>query len=113
MITKMVSASKSKTKLLTELLNLELVKVTKYQNLPEIGLILHTEVLSKEADCTLCGNKSRRIHQNHRYLIKGLPISGQPVYLEINRKQFKCESCQKPFSEELNFVKKTENIPQD
>jgi transposase len=98
--------SPSKIKLLTELLNLESVKVTKYQNLPQVGLILHTEVFSNEALCPRCGNKSQRIHQNHRYLIKDLPISGQPVYLEINRRQFKCESCQKPFSEELNFVKK-------
>lgn len=99
-------ASASKIKLLTELLNLESVQVTKYQNLPQVGLILHTEVLSQEALCPRWGNKSQRIHQNHRYLIKDLPISGQPVYLEINRRQFKCESCQKPFSEELNFVKK-------
>ena len=27
------------------------------------------------------------------------------VFLEINRKQFKCEKCQKPFSEEMGFVK--------
>lgn len=99
-------AKTSKIKLLTELLNLESVQVTRYKNLPQVGLILHTEILSKEAKCTRCGNKSQRVHQNHRYLIKDLPISGQPVYLEINRRQFKCESCQKPFSEELNFVKK-------
>ncbi len=33
-------------------------------------------------------------------------MSGQPVYLEVNRRQFKCENCEKPFSEELKFVKK-------
>jgi transposase len=98
--------STSKTKLLTELLNLESVKVTSYQNLPQVGLILRTEGKSQEAKCNRCGQKSQRIHQNHRYLIKDLPISGQSVYLEINRRQFKCESCQKPFSEELNFVNK-------
>ena len=27
------------------------------------------------------------------------------VFLEINRRQFKCEKCQKPFSEEMGFVK--------
>lgn len=96
----------SKSKLLTELLNLESVRVTKYQNLPQIGLILHTEVTRQEATCPRCKNISQRVHQNHRYLIKDLPISGQPVYLEINRRQFKCQFCQKPFSEELKFVKK-------
>lgn len=96
----------SKTKLLTELLNLESVEVTKYKNLPQVGLILHTEVTSQEATCPRCGNISQRVHQNHRYLIKDLPISGQPVYLEINRRQFKCQFCQKPFSEELKLVQK-------
>lgn len=27
------------------------------------------------------------------------------VFLEVNRRQFKCEKCQKPFSEEMEFVK--------
>ena len=99
-------ASSPKTKLLTELLNLKSLQVTKYKNLTQVGLILHTENLSKEAKCTRCGNLSQRVHQNHRYLVKDLPMSGQPVYLEINRRQFKCEFCQKPFSEELSFVKK-------
>ncbi len=99
-------ASASQTKLLTELLNLESVKVTKYQNLPGIGLILHLEPLTRKASCDRCGQKSQKIHQNHRYLVKDLPMSGQPVYLEVNRRQFKCENCKKPFSEELNFVKK-------
>ncbi len=35
-----------------------------------------------------------------------LPISGQPVYLQVNRRQFKCDNCRKPFSEELDFVAK-------
>ncbi len=39
-------------------------------------------------------------------LVKDLPISGQPVYLQVNRRQFKCDNCQKPFSEELDFVAK-------
>ncbi len=99
-------ASASQTKLLTELLNLESVRVIKYQNLSGIGLILHLESLTREASCGRCGQKSQKIHQNHPYLVKDLPMSGQPVYLEVNRRQFKCENCEKPFSEELKFVKK-------
>jgi hypothetical protein len=60
---------KGQTKLLTELLNLELVKVTKYQNLPGIGLVFHLETLTKEALCDRCGTKSNKIHQNHHYLV--------------------------------------------
>ncbi len=99
-------ALKSKTKLLTELLNLDTVQVTKYRKMPQVGIVLYTEAPSKKATCIRCGNESQKLHQNHRYLIKDLPISGQSVYLEINRRQFKCEHCGKPFSEELNYVKK-------
>ena len=53
-----------------------------------------------------CGQTSHQVHQNHRYLVKDLPISGQAVYLEVNRRQFKCKNCGKPFSEELDFVNK-------
>ncbi len=28
------------------------------------------------------------------------------MYLQVNRRQFKCGNCQKPFSEELDFVAK-------
>ncbi len=53
-----------------------------------------------------CGQPSHQVHQNHRYLVKDLPISGQAVYLEVNRRQFKCNNCGKPFSEEPDFVNK-------
>ncbi len=99
-------ASPSQKKLLTEMLNLESVRVTRYQNISGIGLIIHLEALTKEAECDRCGQISHQVHQNHRYLVKDLPISGQAVYLEANRRQFKCKNCGKPFSEELDWVKK-------
>ncbi|MEM9927137.1 MAG: transposase family protein [Cyanobacteria bacterium P01_D01_bin.50] len=36
--------------------------------------------------------------------MKYLPLGEQQVFLEINKRQFKCEKCKKPFSEELDFV---------
>jgi len=39
--------------------------------------------LNKESICPHCDTPSHRLHQNHRYLVKDLPFSGQPVYLEI------------------------------
>ncbi|MGK7899074.1 MAG: ISL3 family transposase [Xenococcus sp. (in: cyanobacteria)] len=44
--------------------------------------------------------------QNHYSLVKDLPWGGQEVFLRINRRQFKCENCGKPFSEDLDFVRK-------
>lgn len=43
--------------------------------------------------------------QNHQQIIKDLDWGEQAVFLETNRRQFKCEKCKKPFSEELEFVK--------
>ena len=51
-------------------------------------------------------HSSRRLHQNHWHLIKDLPWGETEIILKVNRRQFKCEHCQKPFSEELDFVRK-------
>lgn len=39
-------------------------------------------------------------------MIQDLPWSTKTVLLKINRRQFKCQNCQKVFSEHLNFVEK-------
>lgn len=96
--------TKKRIKLLTELLNIEGIKVISHRQHEGIGLILQVELIGKESNCPRCGAKSRRLHQNHRYIVKDLPWGEIPVFLEINRRQFKCEKCEKPFSEELEFV---------
>jgi transposase len=72
--------------------------------LPGIGIILQVESIQGESHCHPCGTKSNRLHQNHRYVVKDLSWGEQPVFLEINRRQFKCKKCGKPFSEKLDFV---------
>ena len=72
--------------------------------LPGIGIILQVESTERESHCHHCGTKSNRLHQNHRYVVKDLSWGEQPVFLEINRRQFKCQKCGKPFSEKLDFV---------
>ena len=67
-------------------------------------LILTIEAEKKEATCPRCHHKSHNLHQNHTYLIKDLPWNEKQVLLEINRRQFKCKCCSKPFSEELEYV---------
>lgn len=96
--------TKKGTKVLTELLNIQGIKVTKMNQLPGIGIILQVESIHKESYCHHCGTKSNRLHQNHRYVVKDLSWGEKPVFLEINRRQFKCKKCGKPFSEKLDFV---------
>lgn len=40
----------------------------------------------------------------HKYIIKDLPLGEKQLFLEINRRQVKCNKCIKPFSEDLDFV---------
>jgi transposase len=98
--------AKKGIKLLTELLNLEGIKVISHRQHEGIGIILQLEPIRKESVCPRCRTKSHRVHQNHRYIVKDLPWGEKTVFLEINRRQFKCGKCQKPFSEDLDFIKK-------
>ena len=90
---------------LTELLSLTGVHV-KSQKQVDDTLILEVESNSKKAACPRCHKISSRIHQNHYSLIKDIPWGKKEVFLRVNRRQFKCEKCSKPFSEELDFVRK-------
>ena len=98
--------TKKEIKFLTKLLNIEGLKVISHRQHEGIGIILQVEGIGKESNCPRCGKKSHRLHQNHRYLVKDLPWGENFVFLEINRRQFKCEKCVKPFSEELELVRK-------
>ncbi|MGJ5674496.1 MAG: ISL3 family transposase [Nostochopsis sp.] len=98
--------SKRDIKIFTELLDLGDIKVRSHRLHDGIGIILQTESKKLYSICPRCGTKSQKLHQNHRHIVKDLPFGERPVFLEINRRQFKCEICQKPFSENLDFVRK-------
>lgn len=101
-----VVVNKKDIKILTELLGLENVKVISHRLHDGIGIILQTESKISNSICPKCGTKSHKLHQNHRYIVKDLPFGDKPVFLEINRRQFKCDKCKKPFSEDLDFVRR-------
>jgi transposase len=101
-----VMIHKNDIKILTELLDLNDIKVISHHLHAGIGIILQTESKTLDATCPNCGTKSHKLHQNHRHIIKDLPFGDKPVFLEINRRQFKCRKCKKPFSEYLDFVRK-------
>jgi transposase len=99
-------SSKRDIKILTELLDLGDIKVISHRLHDGIGIILQTESKKSSSICPRCGTSSQKLHQNHRHIVKDLPFGDKPIFLEINRRQFKCEICKKPFSENLNFVRK-------
>ena len=90
--------------LLTELLGLPGVDVESYEESEE-GLILSVERHEESALCPRCGTKSSHLHQNHSMLVRDLPMSHhRKTWLKVNRRQFKCNGCGKPFSESLAFI---------
>lgn len=88
---------------MTKLLNLPEVEVESYQEVDDI-LFLEIESTKMTAVCPRCKKESGYLHQNHRYLARDLSISNREVYLRVNRRQFKCHPCGKPFSEGLGFI---------
>jgi transposase len=90
---------------LTQIINLPGVIVKSKKEI-EKTLILDVEASSNTGCCPGCQKVSNRLHQNHWHLVKDLPWAEKEVFLRVNRRQFKCDYCLKPFSEELSFVKK-------
>ena len=73
--------SQSCQKMLTEMLNLPGILVTGYQTCDGIGIFLELESESRQSICPRCSQTSRGLHQNHKHLVRDLPMSGQSVYL--------------------------------
>jgi len=99
-------SSKSQLKTINEILKIEGMTVTAYQLITEIGCIIYLKNQQCSMVCSNCGHLSNKLHQNHWLTVRDLPLGESPVYLKINRRQFKCLNCEKKFSEEFSFVKK-------
>jgi transposase len=91
--------------LLTRLLDLPGMDVEDYHDQGD-RLILDVEAHHTKAVCPRCGEESQKLHQNHGHLVRDLSISERPVWLRVNRRQFRCLPCGKPFSEEFEFMGK-------
>ena len=100
-------ASNPQLHLMTKLLNIEGVTVKSYQIIENIGITIYLDNNNKKAICPDCGKKTDKLHQNHYYVVRDLPFGEQKVYLQVNRRQMRCEGCPKKISEDLEFVKKT------
>ncbi len=100
-------ASFAELNIFNQIIKLPELKVKDYQFLEGFGVVLTVEKVEKKSCCPRCGKTSDRLHQNHQYLVRDLSQAEHHVYLKVNRRQLKCAYCQKPFSEEFNFVEKT------
>jgi len=97
-------------KILEKMLNLPSVIIKKYYEFEGIGWIFEVECADRSSKCPRCGKTSKNLHKNHGHMVKDLPICEKETYLKINRRQFLCKNCNKPFSEELSWLKKRRGI---
>ena len=99
-------ASNSELHLMTQLLNLEGVKVKDYRLIEGIGIILSLENTKKQVVCPSCGQTTELLHQNNFQTVRDLSFGQQAVYLKVNRRRMRCPHCDNKFTEELDFVRK-------
>ena len=69
-------------------------------------MLVDVKNIATESVCPHWGNISSSVHQDHWDRIRDIPMSDYDVFLNVNRRQFRCKHCDKIFSEELDFVKK-------
>ncbi len=62
--------------ILDKFLNLKGTCIQGYLHLENIGIVCRIESKNQKATCPRCGLESDKLHQNHRHLVKDLPISG-------------------------------------
>jgi transposase len=88
---------------ISQLLNLP---GTNVQGCSEVeGFIyIHLEITASGVCCPHCGKYSKEVRQNRPVLIRDLPTFGQKVLLKVPRRQFYCQSCQRYFTEQLEFL---------
>jgi len=91
---------------IANVINFEGFKATNYHFISENELLVVLENQSHLATCPHCQKTTDKIHQSHWYRVRDLPWSNFQIFLHVNRRQFRCKSCRKVFSEELSFVKK-------
>ena len=91
---------------ITQIINFSGFKATNYHFITENELLIELENKQTSATCPNCGKSTNKVHQSHRHRVRDIPVSNFDVFLNVNRRQFRCKNCQKVFSEELSFVKK-------
>ncbi len=93
--------SNSQLNLMTNILQLEGFTVIDYQLIEGMGIVLSLEKVDKKATCIYCGSVTRKLHQNNELTVRDLPWGEEDVYLKINRRQMRCEKCQKKLTKEV------------
>jgi transposase len=68
------------------------------------GVVMKLRLLQEKSNCPHCQQPSENLHQNRPVLVRDLPVFGQSVQLQVPRRRFYCQPCQRYFTEHLTFV---------
>jgi transposase len=90
---------------ITKVINLEDIKVINYHFITADEIVIEVENKLKVGECPHCGNTTDKIHQNHWYIVRDIPLSDYQVLLKVNRRQLRCTKCRKVFSESIDCIK--------
>jgi transposase len=88
------------------IINIASVKVINYHFITDNELLVEVKNIACDSICPHCGNLSNSVHQDHWYRVRDLAMTDYNVFLNVNRRRFRCKHCDRVFSEELDFVKK-------
>jgi transposase len=88
------------------IINIASVKVINYYFITDNELLVEVNNIASDSICPHCGNISTSVHQDPWYRVRDIPMSDYNVFLNVNRRRFRCKHCDQVFSEELDFVKK-------
>ena len=89
---------------LDELLGLPKVTVVNYREI-DGALFLKLKMKNEVMECPNCHKELEDINQIEYNLVRDLSLLGKKVYLEVPRRQFHCEKCQKYITERLDFMR--------
>jgi len=92
--------------LISKLIDFDGFKAIDYHFITDNEILITLESKISESVCPHCQSLTSKVHQNHYYRIRDIPLSTYDVFLNVNRRQFRCTNCNSIFSEELNFVQK-------
>jgi transposase len=87
-----------------QLLDLPKVKVVNYKKIDQT-IFLKLALLNETIECPNCHQILDPINQTEYNLVRDLSILDNKVYLEVPRRQFHCQNCQKYTRERLNFMR--------
>ena len=71
---------------ITKVINLDGVKVINYHFITDDEIVIDLKNNEQKVSCPCCGKLTDKIHQNHWYRVRDIPISSYHVFLNVNRR---------------------------